>query len=84
MDFLKPEIIAVIVGVVGICEAIKRAGIKLPTVLTSLILSIGAGIAAATPLTFQAAAVQAIVVYGGSTLAYELILKRFTSDPSKT
>lgn len=84
MDFLKPEIIAVIVGVVGMCEAIKRAGIKWPTVLTSLVLSIGAGVAAASPLTWQTAIVQTIVVYGGSTLAYELILKRFTSDTSKT
>ena len=48
MDFLKPEVVALIVGVVGITEATKKAGLKWPTVLTSLALSIVAGIVGAS------------------------------------
>ncbi len=77
MDWLKPEVIAMIIGVVGICEAVKSAGLKLPVVLVNFILSIGAGIATASPLTWQTASAMAIIIYGGSTLGYETIVKSF-------
>ena len=79
MDFLKPEVVALIVGVVGITEATKKAGLKWPTVLTSLALSIVAGIVGASPLTWQTGATMAFIVYGGATLAYEIVLKRFSA-----
>lgn len=78
MDFLKPEVVALIVGVIGITEATKKAGIKLPTVFTSLVLSIVAGIIGASPLTWQTGATMAFIVYGGATLGYEIVLKRFS------
>lgn len=78
MDFLRPEIIALIVGVIGITEATKKAGIKLPTVVTSLVLSIVAGIIGASPLTWQTGSTMAFIVYGGATLGYEIVLKRFS------
>lgn len=77
MDFLKPEVVALIVGVIGITEATKKAGIKLPTVFTSLVLSIVAGIIGASPLTWQTGATMSFIVYGGATLGYEIVLKRF-------
>lgn len=79
MDFLKPEIIALIVGVIGITEATKKMGLEIPTVATSLVLSVIAGIIGASPLTWQTGATMAFIVYGGATLGYEVVLKRFAS-----
>ena len=76
MEFLKPEMIALIVGVIGFTEGIKKMGLKLPTVAISLVLSIGAGIISADPITLKTAGVSAIIVYGVSTLAYEAVVKR--------
>ena len=83
MDFLKPEIIALIVGVIGITEATKKMGIKIPTVATSLVLSIVAGIIGASPLTWQTGATMAFIVYGGATLGYEIVLNRFSGSAEK-
>jgi hypothetical protein len=79
-DILKPELLALVVGVVGICEASKKVGLTVPTMIMSLVLSIVAGVIAAVPLTWQGAAVTAFVVYGASTLAYEAIIKRITGN----
>jgi len=80
MDILKPEMIAMVIGVVGTCEAAKRCGLRVHTAFVSLAVSILCGIAAASPLTWQTGIVSAVTVYGAATLAYETVLKRFKHD----
>jgi hypothetical protein len=77
MDILKPEMIIFIAGVVGACEAAKQGGLKLPTVVISLIISIVGGFAIAEPITWQRVLSSVIIIYGVSTLTYETIIKRF-------
>jgi hypothetical protein len=76
MEILKPEMIALIVGVVGFTEGVKSMGLRLPTVVISLLLSVLAGIVSASPLTWQTAGIATITIYGIATLAYEAVLKR--------
>jgi len=87
MEFFKPEIISLIVAVVGICEAAKKIGIKAHTVYISLFVSLLGGLFSALGgildgdiLMWQTAAVNAFVIYGGATLSYEIVLKRFVSS----
>jgi len=82
-ELLRPELLALVVGVVGACEAVKHWGIKIPTVFASLLVSVGAGIAYASPLTWQTAIVSTLILYGAATLSYEAIVKRMTHHGDK-
>jgi uncharacterized membrane protein len=84
MEILRWEILAPVIAVVGICEVIKsmfdRYEVKFPTFLVSLVLSIIAGFLSAHipgPYVLENAVYSAFLIYGSSTLAYELVLRRF-------
>ena len=81
MEILRWEIIAPVIGVVGICQAIKKSRLrKLPTSLTSLLLSFAAGYLSAHipgPFCWEGALYTAFLVYGAATLSYEMVLKKF-------
>jgi len=83
------EIFAPTVAVVGVCQAFKMffswLTISIPTFIISLLLSALAGFLSAHtpgPFTPAAAAYNAFLIYGTSTLGYEMILKRML--PSNT
>jgi hypothetical protein len=84
MEVFRPELAVFIIAVVGICKALKEMGIKGRMAYKSLFLSLVAGffselsgILARDHLAIQNAVVTAFLTYGGATMSYEILLKRF-------
>lgn len=79
-NIIKPEMILLVVAVIGGCQAVKKMGVKIRNVYTSLVLSIVMGIVGTSPLTWQGAAVTTLVVYAVATMSWEVVVKRFKPD----
>ena len=85
MEILRWEVFAPLIAVVGICEAFQgskvKALTKMPTSVLSLVLSAGFGFLVTYVIpgdpSWQKSALYGLLIFGASTLAYEMVLKRF-------
>ena len=85
MEILRWEVFAPLIAVVGICEAFQGSKIKaltkMPTSALSFALSAGFGFLVTYVIpgdqSWQKAALYGLLIFGASTLAYEMVLKRF-------
>jgi len=84
VEILDAKLIVVIVGIVGACEAFKSIGLRLPTVFISLFFATVCGVLynsvfCEKAITVESAVMYTIILYGGATLSYEGVLKRYRS-----